>query len=217
MITRIRRVLARHGLREVVRIGVVTARDRVQLREEHVWYQLALPPVLEPRSLPDGAALVEASDGDADLLDGLPASAPAAARQLQARGGRLFLVVEDGLALFACWIHERETPMIAARGGWLTLPEGTVCLEDSVTAPAARGRGIAPAAWFELARRLAAEGKETMVTKVAVSNAPSRKAVEKAGFAEFGRMHLRRLLGHMTVRLDGAAPLAVDLRGRLGG
>jgi ribosomal protein S18 acetylase RimI-like enzyme len=216
MVDRLRRALARHGFREVVRRGLAAARGRVTLREEHVWYELPLPPARAPRGLPEGAALLEADDADADLLDGLPSSSPDSARRLRARGGRLFLVVEDGVALFACWIHERETPTIAACDGWLALPEGTVCLEDSVTAPEARGRGIAPAAWSELAGRLAAEGTRTMVTKVEVANAPSRKAVEKAGFSELGRMRLRRVLGRTTVELEGAGPLAAALRAGLG-
>ncbi len=56
--------------------------------------------------------------------------------------------------------------MAAARGGWLSLPEGTVCLEDSVTSPDYRGRGVAPAAWSQIAAAAAEDGYATMVTKV---------------------------------------------------
>lgn len=209
-------MVARHGLREAGRKAVRAARKGIRLREEHVWYELQLAAEAAAPALPAGATLVEASGADVDLLDELPSVSPEAARKLRVRGSRLFLVLEERRPLFACWIHTGATPALAAPGGWLPLPDGTVCLEDSVTAPAARGRGIAPAAWSELAHRLAAEGAAAMITKVEVVNAASRKAVEKAGFREFARMRLSRVVGRSTVELEGGSPLAADLRARLG-
>jgi GNAT superfamily N-acetyltransferase len=68
-----------------------------------------------------------------------------------------------------------------------------VCLEDSVTAPLARGRGVAPAAWSAIADELAGEGVRRMITKVRVDNLPSRKAVEKVGFEGVALMHFKRI------------------------
>ena len=149
-------------------------------------------------------------------LDDLPATSPADAQRLRGLGGRLYLALDGGQPLFACWIHTSRTPTIAARGGWLSLPSGVVCLEGSVTAPAARGRGVAPAAWSELAGRLAGEGVASMVTKVGVENAPSRKAVEKAGFREVAVMRLRRLGPRARVTITGDSPPAAQLRRGLG-
>ena len=84
------------------------------------------------------------------------------------------------------------TPAIAAPGGQLQLSAGTVCLEDSVTAAPARGRGIGPAAWSAIADALGDEGQRHIITKVAVDNVPSRRAVEKAGFDAVALMHFRR-------------------------
>jgi L-amino acid N-acyltransferase YncA len=81
-----------------------------------------------------------------------------------------------------CWIYNGRAPVAAARGGWLELPPGVACLEDSVTAASHRGRGIAPRAWDQIAVALRKRGVATMITKVEVDNAPSRRAVEKAGF-----------------------------------
>jgi RimJ/RimL family protein N-acetyltransferase len=67
-----------------------------------------------------------------------------------------------------------------------------VCLEDSVTSAAARGRGIAPAAWGAIADTLALEGQRKMITKVTVENTASRRAVTKSGFEEIALMHFRR-------------------------
>ena len=65
-----------------------------------------------------------------------------------------------------------------------------MCLEDSATSPRARGRGVAPGAWTGIADSVRDEGLEHMITKVGVENAPSRKAVTKAGFRELGVMRL---------------------------
>lgn len=216
MVERLRRALARRGPLAVARRAVGIAWERLYLAETHVWYELVLDGERAPRPLEEGLDLVESDDRQVGLLDQLPAMSPRDALRLRSRGARLFLVLEDGRPLFACWIHTGKTPAIAARGGWLPLPPGTVCLEDSLTSPAARGRGVAPAAWSELAGRLAAEGVERMITKVGVENAPSRKAVEKAGFREVAVMRLRRVGPRARVTIAGDAPLATQLRRALG-
>lgn len=216
MVERLRRELARRGLLAVARRVVGIARERLYLEETHVWYELALDGQRTPRPLMEGLVLVEADDRQTGLLDQLPAMSSHDALRLRTRGARLFLVLKDRLPLFACWIHTAETPAIAARGGWLSLPPGTVCLEDSLTAPAARGLGVAPGAWSELASRLAAEGVDTMITKVQVENTPSRRAVEKAGFQEAGVMRLRRLGPRARVTISDDSPLAAHLRRALG-
>jgi RimJ/RimL family protein N-acetyltransferase len=72
--------------------------------------------------------------------------------------------------------------VIAAPGRTLALPEGVACLEDSVTAAAARGRGIAPAAWTLIGDELQQAGFKTLVTKIETENQASRRAVEKVGY-----------------------------------
>src|ERR1019366_4030075 len=67
-------------------------------------------------------------------------------------GNDWWLVLDAGQPLFSCWIFHGLTPVAAAPGGKLALPDGTVCVEDSIAAAAARGRGIAPAALTAIAR-----------------------------------------------------------------
>lgn len=216
MLDRARHLLNRHGPLGLARRIVETAWSRVYLHEEHIWYELPLDRERERRPLAPGLELVEADEAQTRHLGGLPTMSPAEAQRLRARGARLYLILDGEQPLFACWIHTSQTPAIAARGGWLSLPSAVVCLEDSVTAPAARGRGVAPAAWSELAERLAGEGVASMITKVEIENAPSRKAVEKAGFREFAVMRLRRLGPRARVEITGASPLAAQLRRALG-
>jgi L-amino acid N-acyltransferase YncA len=107
--------------------------------------------------------------------------------------------------------------MLAARGGWLTLPDGIVCLEDSVTAADQRGKGTAPRAWRDLASRLGTEGFQAMITKVAADNAASRKAVLKAGFVEIGVMRYKRRgpTQHVHFEVLGDSATGALLRDRL--
>jgi RimJ/RimL family protein N-acetyltransferase len=128
------------------------------------------------------------------------------------------MVREHGKPAFACTIFRERTPTIAARGGWLDLPADTVCLEDSGTSPDFRGRGVAPGAWTAIADALAERGFKTMLTKVAIDNEPSRRAVVKAGFGEAADMRLRRLGPFRRVAMTPlGAPGAEFLIALLGG
>jgi ribosomal protein S18 acetylase RimI-like enzyme len=91
-----------------------------------------------------------------------------------------------------------------------------VCLEHSITAPTHRGQSIAPRAWTHIARVLAAEGQEAMITKVELENTPSRKAVVKAGFREMAVQRFERRGRRERVRVDVLeAPCGDALRAEL--
>ena len=192
--TAMRRVASyvrRHGVRGLLQAAGQALRDRVQLREEHVWYELVLESDRPARDLADGVVLTLAGGDDLHRLEELDRGESSARKNLAA-GNDLWLAYDADHTLFGCWIYRRLAPVLAAPGGWLELPDGVVCLEDSITTPPARGRGIAPASWSRIADSLQAEGVGSMVTKVEVANQPSRKAVLKAGFREIGMMELRR-------------------------
>lgn len=206
-LARLRDSLERRGLAGTL----ATVRDRVRpmvlLREEHVWYALDLGTERPRRELPPEVELVRAESARwplACVMDGGPDLDQI--REFAGAGGELWMVVDDGRAAFTCWTFPRVTPAIAARGGWLHLPPGTVCLEDSATSPDHRGRGIAPGAWAAIADELGARGVDTMITKVAVDNDPSRKAVSKAGFAEVAVMRLRRIGPRSRVTVSPRGP-----------
>ena len=93
-----------------------------------------------------------------------------------------------------------------------------MCLEDSVTSSAYRGRSVAPAAWSQIADSLEQAGVESIITKIDENNVPSRRAVEKVGFREIATMRYRRQgLSHRTTVTAGttgetAESLAENLR-----
>jgi len=190
--------------------------ERVYLDESHVWYSLDLDGVHAGRPLPEGLRLVRATTADAQSYVELGQASEASTRERLDAGANLWLVMEGSKTAFACWTFAHATPVAAARGGSLVLPDHCVCLEDSVTSPDFRGRGIAPAAWDTIAAQLREEGRTLMITKVAVANAPSRRAVTKAGFVEFAIMRHRRIAQRRRVEvapLNGA--LGIDLAGAL--
>jgi len=198
-------VLRRDGALGSLRTALRRAGALVALSEEHVWYLLDACAAHPPLRLAPGVALDRPRDPDMRALGQVTSTL--SARQVRARlraNNDLWLASEGGRAVFSCWVFRELTPTIAAPGGQLALPPDTVCLEDVLAAPAARGRGIAPAAYVAIAGAVAAEGRRWLVTKVAVENASARRAVEKAGFEAVARMRFTRVLARSRTSL---APL----------
>jgi GNAT superfamily N-acetyltransferase len=192
LLYRTQRALRRYGVRGALRRAWERAWRHLLLSESHVWYELDPAGARPKPPLAQGLTLRRAREPDLPLLDQLDTISPVEARVRIDEGNDLWLVLEGGRPLFSCWIFRGRTPAIAAPGNQLPLRMDTVCLEDCVTAAAARGRGIAPAAWAAIANVLADEGQHHVITKVGVDNAPSRRAVEKAGFEPVALMQFRR-------------------------
>jgi GNAT superfamily N-acetyltransferase len=207
VIDRVLRSVRRRGFGSTTRRAFELAVHRAVLDEQHVWYELVLRDLPPPVELGDGLALLR--QPPLELLDAAGVISEREAEGLSADGEPWAVVAGDSSLAFTCWVFRPRTPMIAARGGWLPLPAGVVCLENSLTLAAFRGRGIAPRAWSAIASIQAAEGQELMVTKVEVDNTPSRRAVEKAGFREVGLMQFRRRLWGRWTTISLTSP-AVD-------
>jgi RimJ/RimL family protein N-acetyltransferase len=212
---RARRKLAQEGLGATLRhAGHLLAR-RVYLQEDHVWYRLDLTARNSNLKLPSGVEVRRASPEEVDRVAELGQDLADAHAHHEA-GHELWLTHEGDAVLFACWIFRDSAPVMAAPGGILELAQDTVCLEDSFTSERSRGRGIAPASWSQIARRLAVGSVKTIITKVETDNVPSKRAVRKAGFRPIGVMHLTKLAGHKHTVLEpaGEGP-AADLAERL--
>lgn len=210
----VRRVRS-NGVGAAARHSLGLARAQLYLVEEHVWYQLDPAAERPRRELPDDVQLVRA--GDEQLDGGVEMGQHIKEiRKRRAAGNDLWLALDDDGALFRCWIYRDRTPVLAAPRGWLELPADTVVLEDSATAPRARGRGIAPGAWTGIADSLRDEGIVHMLTKVGVENEPSRKAVAKAGFREIGVMKLVKAGPRKRTTMESPEPgLGAELASRL--
>jgi len=184
-----RSALRKHGVKGVARKAVGQAWRHVRVHEEHIWYELKLAGSAERvRPLDEGLVLRQAFLTDQSLLQALGRNAEQTAEHVRS-GHDLWFVMDGATPAFSCFIERGESLLLAAPDGCMALPPATVCLEDSITSPAYRGRGLAPSAWTTLAAELEREeGPESMITKVGVENIPSRKAVVKAGFVEVALM-----------------------------
>jgi RimJ/RimL family protein N-acetyltransferase len=211
VLRRLSRGVRRYGLVGSGRRVLTKAISVGYLHEEHVWYSLELATERSRRPLPDRLRLAR-ERGEEEP----PPLAGEEARDRLAVGAEMWVVRDDDQAAFACWIFRERAPVLACRTGWLEIPAGAVVLEDSITSPAFRGRGIAPAAWSAIADFLAAEGLQRMLTKVEVENTASRRAVEKASFAEVAIMRLTRLGPRKRVEIVPFAPIGLTLAEQLG-
>lgn len=179
------------GWAGTVRLLAEQLLSKVAVDESHVWYDLDLTG-LQDVLVRDDFQVRRGTLHDVHLLGGVPpVSRHEAVRRLEA-GHDLWLALDGADLAFCCWVLRGRAPNAMAPGGVLRLPDGVVNLEDSVTVAAYRGRGIAVTAWTVLAHELRAEGLESLVTRVAVDNVASRRAVSKAGFVEVAEAHFRR-------------------------
>ena len=199
----------RHGVSGTVWRAMVAsgraARRLPYLRERHVWYRLDLERGWPRRELPPGFEIVRGGVEELPLLKQMGSVGYIEGLRRLENGADFWLIRNARTAAFSCWIFHHRTPVLAAPGGWLHLPEGIVCREDSVTAPQYRGRGLSPASYPPIAASLAREGVKAIVAKIEETNLPSRRAVEKAGLRPVATMTLVRVgwMRHVEVELKG--------------
>jgi RimJ/RimL family protein N-acetyltransferase len=206
----------RHGFAGTLRVGGRKLAHRFYLQEVHRWYELDLTAERPRKELPPGFTLVRASADQLPLIEQLPTVKLEEAERRHRSDAALWLVLEGGVPAFACWTFFERLPVFAANAGALELPPHTAGLEDSVTSADYRGRGLAPAAWSLISDILAAEGYTRMITKVGEENLPSRKAVEKAGFADVAAMRLVRVGSRRKVSVEASGNgVSAYLRERL--
>jgi RimJ/RimL family protein N-acetyltransferase len=176
--------------------------------DQYLWYALDLRDPDRPRRALDGELVLRrGSVADIPLLKQFPddpevtSASPAVVRKRLAEGATLWLVVGDGRTVFSCWNFVGAGPLAGALGNSVALPPGVVMLEDSISSPDFRGRGVAPGAWSGIADALAAAGLSAMITKVNVDNVAVRRALEKVGFCQVAQMDRSGALWQMRTRI----------------
>jgi hypothetical protein len=190
------------SVRRVASFAGRSLRSRVYLRERHIWYGFELARGRRTIALPAGLEVTCNAEDALTLLAQLPTIGQFEAKERLASGAQLWILRDGDEAVNACWIFRGRAPVLAARGGWLALPPGVVCVEDSVTSVRYRGRGLAPARWFVIAEILFQQGVATAIAKVAVENMSGRRAIEKAGFCELASMKVERLCAAWSVAVQ---------------
>jgi GNAT superfamily N-acetyltransferase len=190
---RVLRHVTRHGPVKTFHKLVSQVRPFVYLHETHVWSTLDLA---EPRPrlpLPEGFEMFRAGSAEVSLVGPLEVDVEQSHRRL-AEGAELWLMRHGTEIAYSGWIFHGHAPTIAAPGGAVRLPLGTVNPEDMVTAPRYRGRGLASAGYSLLFDDLERTGRATrIVGKVPEDNTANRRALVKSGWQEFAIVDFRRL------------------------
>jgi GNAT superfamily N-acetyltransferase len=203
-IARFRRGLRRYGLLGSAVQALRLCRNRAYSTETHVWYELDLRSPQPRLDLPEGLEL-EQGEAALPLLEQLWPMGRAEKRRRLQEGATPWVVRDGREPAFSCWIFRGTMPLRIAPRGRLALPPDTATLEESVTVPGYRGRGIAPAAWSTIAAALADRGLARIVTPIEDGNVPARRGIEKAGFQELARTIVVRKL---RTRIDVQPRLA---------
>jgi len=200
------RIVRRHGVGGTAKRVIGRAKPRRREENEFVWYVLDLSREDRPRRpLEEGLVFRSGGVADVPILMQMESHFEVSSmnenlvRLRVEEGSTPWLVLDGDQLLFTCWTLRGNIPV----GGLarLELPDGVMGLEDSIAAPAARGRGIAPATWALVADRLAADGERWMITKISSENRPSRVAIEQAGWVEAARMRVVRRDWRTVIRV----------------
>jgi RimJ/RimL family protein N-acetyltransferase len=211
-VKRVQRGVRRHGPAGSVRLALERLRKRFHLVEAHVWYQIEMNGSRPRLRMAEGFRLVRAGEEDLGIVEEFGPIGRADAERRHSDGATLwYLRDEEGRPAFSCWTFPERLPVVAAKGGSLSLREGTVALEDSYTAPEHRGHRLGPGACSAVIDCLAEEGVDFLITKIEEDNEPARMAAPKVGFDEVATMRTSRILWfrprvEVSVLGDGEGP-----------
>ncbi len=199
---RIGLAVRREGASGALRLIARGAARPLICSEDHIWYACDLTAERPRVSLAAGQELRRVGEAESEVFEQIPNVTAGECRRRIRAGHDVWTVIEEGRVLFSCTIFRGEAPAVAGAGGRVRLAAGTVCLEDSMTAPDARRREVASAALLAVLQTLAAQDARWVITKVAVDNVATRRGAEKLGFEGVAVMHLRRIGPRSRTWLD---------------
>lgn len=111
---------------------------------------------------------------------------------------RCYVVEAEGKLLHASWVTTSAS-WVREIGRYFRPPPGEAYVYESFTRADARGRGVYPFALRGICDDLAAQGVEKLWVAVEADNAPSLRAVSKAGFETAFTLDYRRKLGRLRL------------------
>ena len=146
---------------------------------------------------------------DASFRKATASDAPAYARDIATDSPRTFrrrlspetgcyLVESRGRILHASWVTSGSA-WTAELDAFVTPPEGDAYIYESFTRPETRGRGIYPFALHNICADLGQSSVPRAWIAVEATNAPSVRAISKAGFELAFELRFRRERGKVQV------------------
>jgi GNAT superfamily N-acetyltransferase len=109
-----------------------------------------------------------------------------------------YLVTEGDTVLHSSWLTTSGA-WTREIGSYLSPPPGDAYVYESFTGPRARGRGIYPFALAGIMDRCKGDGVKLVWVGVESRNAPSIRAITKAGFEEGFRLPYARRYGKVSL------------------
>jgi GNAT superfamily N-acetyltransferase len=212
IIDRVRRTLARLRARGPGELaGVARGRVREWVRSDDELLMLVRPAdAATPEIRHDpGLVLRRAGASDADLYARvIGTDSPATFRRRLTATTSCFLVEGGGELLHASWVTTGAawTREIDA---YVVPPSGDAYVYESFTRPEARGRGVYPFALSGMTAWARDEGLGRVWVAVEEGNAPSLKAIRKAGFEVAYTMRYGRRRGRLTLVVEKHEGLVV--------
>jgi GNAT superfamily N-acetyltransferase len=155
-------------------------------------YERSLDVPVAPASLPPGVELA-VWDSLASAADAPPGWHPEAESRI--RDGQACAVARHGRDIVSyCWLT--CAPAWAGEIDRFVVPgPGDVYLYEAFTRPEWRGRALFPALLGRLVSFARARGRQRALIFVLSSNRPSRRAIERAGFARFAGVSRLQMWG----------------------
>ena len=191
------RVRAR-GFREVASLGLQRVGEAIRSEDRLIFFLRATTGEGDPG---DGSPLTlrQAGSEHASIYqrDIGTDSAATFSRRL-AQGTRCYLVLEEDKALHASWVTTTAS-WVREMGRYFRPPAGHAYVYESFTRADARGRGVYPFALRGICRELATDRIDWLWVAVEEGNAPSLKAVSKAGFETAFEVAYGRRFGRLSV------------------
>lgn len=168
----------------------------------------AAAPTPELRHDP-GLTFQRATDADAGLYARvIGTDAAATFRRRLTTTTECFLVFLGDDLLHASWVTTGAA-WTREIDGYVVPPGGDAYVYESFTRPEARGRGVYPFALRGICEWAAGAGVTNVWVGVEEGNAPSRKAIRKAGFEPSYSMRYGRRFGRLTLVVEKPADAVI--------
>jgi ribosomal protein S18 acetylase RimI-like enzyme len=187
------------GSREVVDLAGHRVREFVRSEDRIIFFALdpAAPAASHPP--PSGGSFRRARADDAPAFARyIGTDSEASFRARMSDDTRCYLVLTGDLIVHASWVTTSRAWTRELRR-YFSPPRGEAYVYESFTRPEVRGQGAYPFALASIAQDLRADGIKRAWVGVEAGNAPSIKAVRKAGFEPGFEIGYSRCLGRVAV------------------
>ena len=168
---------------------------------------LARGPGSDPPATTTSIRVAEATDADVYARD-VGTDSPRTFVDRLDPTTRCYLALHDRRIVHATWVTS-SAAWIGEIRRYFVVPERSLYIYESFTSPDVRGRGIYPEVLRHIAADARREGSTELWIGVGDTNAPSLRAIDKAGFARAFDISARRRWGRVEIRSTAGPRAAV--------